>query len=337
MEPARRTKQLGFGWSIEEHRERDAVITQVCLPNSMIGRDKTVSKSTVMLLLYRLNENSCGKADCCTTQDVLAVEMGCDRKTVGRALDAAIRLELLKVKKRRSRESVIVCNHYTIEWETLQRLGVRKDHPETLLEQGDTMPQRSEEHRDPSRGASGHSDPSVGTLGPERRDTVTQDNGVVIEGCKSKNQPPPSARRSDGGCVLNFRWGRTIDPSELRKREQIDDLFQIAIQQGAAEATGTDRLAFFALVIYVLRQEPPEGKPANHVGLLTNLLAGRHAHAGTGSRDWRTRPQNCDEDTALHVLAKLDRDAEPAEKPAKVETAEQSRERQIRELQESSR
>lgn len=313
---AKRAHQLTFGWDIEAHRDRDQVIAGVCLPRSATVADGSVSKSTLLMLLYRLNHHAWGDRECFPSVETLAREMGVDRKTVTRAAEAASQLHLLTVTKKKTRHSRLVCNHYAIDWETLQRLMQHRPHPEAVVqdavrppERGDILTPRPAERRDMPPGASGHCDPSEATQCPERRDSLTPYQ--MVGGGKTKT-PSPNAQLGPGGDgVLDFRWGRRIDPAELLQPEAIDGLYEVAVLQGAARRSTADRLAFFALVAHVART----GERDKRVGLLTSLLAGRVPDLLTKSRDWRDRPNNCDDDQARIWIARADRDGEPEEPP----------------------
>jgi len=334
MEAKKKKKlQLSFGWDMESHQDRDQIIADVCLPKSMDVDDGSVSKSTLMLFFYRLNHHAWGDRECFPGVKTLAKEMGVDRKTVTRSIEAATRLGLLSVEKKKTPESKVVCNHYALHWEEILRRGQPAIHPENRsvegAERGDTLTPRPSERGDMSSGAWGHTDSSVGTLCPQRGDTLTPDYGVV--GTDSK-RPSPTARAvptdQGGDGVLDFRWGRRVDPAELYDPAAIERLYEHAILQRAVRRSEADRLVFFALVAHVARSNSDREQ---RIGLLTALLAGRVPDLRTGSRDWRTRPQNCDEDQAALWLARLDRDIEDddPQDAVVVETTEQSRARQI--------
>lgn len=329
-------QQQSFGWTPEEHKEREDLIRHFGLPKALTVDDGSVSKANILAFLFRLNTDS-GIHWCSLSQEEIADWMGVDVKTVQRIVKACVHVGLIEKKRKKLTSSgdSVTCNHYRIVWSALES-RINRGHPESER-QGASPPGaprigsgapggRSEAgHPPPNRPSAptkgtdqtdtagrpkGHSDRAKATSRPDQSDTRPPHHGDGVLGDNSKSPAPfPSAPvlRSDGDGVLDFRWGRNVESAELRDPEAIDRLFEIAVGQGAATWSDIERRTFFSLVAYTIRL-------GRTVGFLTGLLAGRYPNKfARGSRDWRTRPQNLDDTQALRWLARIDGDqAAPA-------------------------
>jgi len=127
-----------------------------------------------------------------------------------------------------------------------------------------------------------------------------QDGAGVLEKCSERRGADTGER--PGRC---FRWGRSIEPAELRDLEAIDELYAIAVGAGLARDSEQDRLAFVALVAHVLAQTSVK----NPVALLTSILTGRcRDRFQRRNGDWRARPGDRDWEVARSLLRRRDRE-----------------------------
>lgn len=163
--------------------------------------------------------------------------------------------------------------------------------------------------------------------------------------------PPPLTKagagvleRCSGESGKQFRWGRSIDPAELRDPDAIEELFTIVAGSGLARDSEHDRLAFFALVAHVHAQTSAK----NPIALLTSILTGRcRDRFIRRGGDWRSRPCDRDWEAARSLLRRLAREEDDLYEPqpqagydveaARVREFEAERSRQQRALQEALR
>ena len=96
-------------------------------------------------------------------------------------------------------------------------------------------------------------------------------------------------------------WGRVIREDELRDPFAVQDLYEIAVEQGfCLEGLDTARINFFALARYAVRQKRIENK----VGLFTTSID-RTVKDNFGLK-FEQKLSLDDEDWALEAIKRID-------------------------------
>lgn len=156
--------------------------------------------------------------------------------------------------------------------------------------------------------------------------TITT-NHTGHNGIKRHHHSTISAR-SNGDGVKKMNWGKSRNEQDLFDDSKLDELFGAVVANGFAYDSDEDRVRFVALVLNIRRGR----KAKNRFGILTRSLEGQvKSNYPSGSKDWRSRPEDADRDAARALLKSLDGIA-PARHVSKSteesEAREHSRERE---------
>lgn len=168
----------------------------------------------------------------------------------------------------------------------LTAVNSNRGHPAEALEM--RGPDRADRGHPPDRGQALHAD---AVLKRSHFETAPASHGATAR----RREPPPPL------------WGRSIDHAEWRSPDElIPDLFASAIGRGLVKDCDADRIAFAALIVHVAERKGVR----NRTGLLTTILLDEKPDRF--GRNWRGVATAAQEETARHLLQRIDSAHAPA-------------------------
>ncbi|MFV0443672.1 MAG: hypothetical protein ACK5Q5_08890 [Planctomycetaceae bacterium] len=318
----------------ERQPERAAVLRSIRLGRFVCRDGKGVSGPAQFAVLTVIADRA-GAGEWWMDFEQLAAQSQLKPRQAKRAVEALKRRGIVRVRRRKNRTGQAV-NHYRVNWSRAQEFIAEPSGETVPLETISAGDQSAPCGTSPSATRGTCPSATGGTCLKQKR-TMKRTKEAPHEAQSSplhqSKEPSPSSARPDGDGVSRMVWGRAVDPSELRDPDGIDGLYRIAVAEGVATSADTDRLAFFALAVWIGRQPDI----ANRVGLLTNILAGRLADPGSGSRNWRARPSAADEDQARVLIRRADGDDERDQSDRKALAAVDAEQAQAEQLRERKR
>lgn len=200
-------EQRDWGWTEAGYQGRRKAIQTLRLPRAITVRNNgSVSSAAVRHVLRVLNDYAGGDCETFVGRERIAQESGLSVSQVKRAIAALEDLGLLRIEFRKGR-AAIVCNHYLIQWEAIERQGQAAPHPEAAGSAEPVapapLPSGAPVHGGPP--APVHSGPPQG----ERRSMVDR---APVHGGQSAG-PPWTERRSMVDPDLHISSHRTPSPT----------------------------------------------------------------------------------------------------------------------------
>lgn len=261
-----------------DFRDRDELLAGLCLPKSVTISDGTVTAKVMKAVLFRLHQHGGNNDETFVGVPKIALAICSSERTVRRAIEALLKLNLLQVEFKKSDRSRVVCNHYRIRWDDVLKLQPYRyqGHPETNERAANSevesvsptvvdCDQSDRPFLESVRPISGSVRPFSSSVRPKTESVRPLDGHRHSKTLEDKTDNKDS-KGTDG--VLKIRGGiggtlgRAFETADLKHPERVQDLWENAIERHVLPDDPYWRETFFGLCHSIYRNRKAFADPA---------------------------------------------------------------------------